>query len=638
MHFKTSKMFLSLASTLLMAALLFVVASPPIVASTPPPCQITSNFNGTPILAGDYIWFNSVLRVQGLDPTKKTTVSFSGSKIESADFDESAPSATITFDPAVTTSTTTFTAGQWVTTVPASLGGNVFLDGLAFLVPAGGLPGGINPVTWKGTFSSATTGLKFQWKWAAAVYTTFSTNYNSLGVKPVDDNHTSAYQNADRAGTPENFRSFVIGGARGGGASNYTGSYSGTGTCGGGVPPAIKSCLPSSSLSALVQGANVSAYVPLGSWTQLTTGVKHVAVAGAAFATVTIPTAAAVNSCSSNSVTGQTVCVSNGTDVYIIPTPAATAVGTTVTDLATNFQGFSGGSCKTCGVAIDSTLGASGTAVLEIGTAALGVGAMEVLDLCTLSTAASTVVPLGMDTSENISLDPIRHLVLSPNEFASVYQIYNYGTTPGLFNHPVVPLGILDAAASDCTTGIALSTEEGSNKLYVADYTQATFTAGAPGTWTPPATAEATQVFPEFSTLAAGTSGIAVAPGTHLAIVAGEFGGADFGVIQLPATSGVAFPPAGSPGCGVGSTNCPIGDWVRFTMPALPSGGVWSNGLDPHTVTAYTLGTTAFGLSTNNARTFLANIDLACMLSAASGRGATHIATTPAACVTFIAE
>ena len=362
------------------------------------------------------------------------------------------------------------------------------------------------------------------------------------------------------------------------------------------------------------------------------------AVAGAAFAPVTIPTAAAVNSCSSNSVTGQTVCVSNGTDVYIIPTPAATAVGTTVTDLATNFQGFSGGTCKTCGVAIDSTLGASGTAVLEIGTAAVGVGALEFLDLSTLSTAATTVVPLGMDTSENIALDPTRQLVLSPNEFGSVYQIYNYGSTPGLFNHPVVApvgVGVLDAAASDCTTGIILSTREASNQLYVADITQATFAAG---TWTTPATAEAVQVFPEFSTLSAGTSGIAVAPGTHLAIVAGEFGGADFGVIQLPATSGVPFPPAGSPGCGVGSTNCPIGDWVRFTMPALPSGGGWSNGLDPHTVTAYTLNTTAFGLATNNARTFLANIDLACMLSATSGRGATHIATTPAACVTFIAE
>jgi hypothetical protein len=30
-----------------------------------------------------------------------------------------------------------------------------------------------------------------QWKWAAAVYTSFSSNYNAVGVKPVDDNKPS---------------------------------------------------------------------------------------------------------------------------------------------------------------------------------------------------------------------------------------------------------------------------------------------------------------------------------------------------------------------------------------------------------------------------------------------------------------
>jgi hypothetical protein len=44
----------------------------------------------------------------------------------------------------------------------------------------------------------------------------------------VDDKNASQYNNSDQAGTPENFKQFVIGGARGGGGSNYTGSYSGT--------------------------------------------------------------------------------------------------------------------------------------------------------------------------------------------------------------------------------------------------------------------------------------------------------------------------------------------------------------------------------------------------------------------------
>src|SRR5262249_31901664 len=103
-----------------------------------------------------------------------------------------------------------------------------FLAGLAFQVPTN-LPGGIKPVTSSGLFtSSASAVVTVQWKWGAAVYTSFSTNYNALGVKPVDDNDASMYHNSDHAGTPENFKPYVIGGATGGGGSNWTGSYSGT--------------------------------------------------------------------------------------------------------------------------------------------------------------------------------------------------------------------------------------------------------------------------------------------------------------------------------------------------------------------------------------------------------------------------
>jgi hypothetical protein len=92
------------------------------------------------------------------------------------------------------------------------------------------LPGGIDDVTWAGQFLSDTPGVSVNWKWAAAVYTTFSTDYNAVGVKPVDDNEASQYQNSDHAGTPEAFKPFVIGGARGGGRLQLTGSYSGTGS------------------------------------------------------------------------------------------------------------------------------------------------------------------------------------------------------------------------------------------------------------------------------------------------------------------------------------------------------------------------------------------------------------------------
>jgi beta-glucanase (GH16 family) len=142
------------------------------------------------------------------------------------------PNAEITFSPTATLATTAFNTATntWETTLPSSgLAGNDWLTGLAFQVPVD-LPGGINPVTWSGTFSSDTTGLTIHWQWAAAIYTVFSTDYNLLGVKPVDDNMASIYLNSDHAGTPENYKTFVIGGARGGGGSNFTGSYSGTGS------------------------------------------------------------------------------------------------------------------------------------------------------------------------------------------------------------------------------------------------------------------------------------------------------------------------------------------------------------------------------------------------------------------------
>jgi hypothetical protein len=96
------------------------------------------------------------------------------------------------------------------------------------LVPAT-IPGGLNPVTWSGTITSDKPGVTVNWQWGAGVYTSFNSNYTALGVKPVDDNDASIYHNSDHGGTPEIYKQNVIGGARGGGGSNYTGSYSGTG-------------------------------------------------------------------------------------------------------------------------------------------------------------------------------------------------------------------------------------------------------------------------------------------------------------------------------------------------------------------------------------------------------------------------
>jgi hypothetical protein len=120
------------------------------------------------------------------------------------------------------------------TTVPnPKLKGNTFFSGLSFQVPAN-LPGSISPVTWSGTISVNTPGVTVNWQWAAAVYpaANFSADPSLLGIKPVDDKLQNPYLNADHAGTPENFKTFTLPGATGGGASNYTGSFGPTSSVG----------------------------------------------------------------------------------------------------------------------------------------------------------------------------------------------------------------------------------------------------------------------------------------------------------------------------------------------------------------------------------------------------------------------
>jgi hypothetical protein len=195
---------------------------------------ITSNFNGTPIPGNSYLWFNAVLKPSGLNGTNgPVTVRFFNQTITSGNFNLNPPDTTVIFDPNATCASAVVTnTGQWIITAPKSgLSGNTFLSGLSYQVPAAGLPGGIKPVSWSGTFITDTPGVSLNWQWAAAVYTTFNASNGVLGVKATDDNKGDcAYHNSDHAGTPEQYKSSVVGGATGGGGSNYTGGLSGTQT------------------------------------------------------------------------------------------------------------------------------------------------------------------------------------------------------------------------------------------------------------------------------------------------------------------------------------------------------------------------------------------------------------------------
>lgn len=334
------------------------------------------------------------------------------------------------------------------------------------------------------------------------------------------------------------------------------------------LPP--QSCMPGASLTVLISGSNVTAYVPNGSWIELKPGVNVVPIEGTVSARP-IATPLPVNTCGGDSATGKVVCTSNDTDVYIIDG----AKMTTIQSGATGEQTFSGGTCKTCNVAIDPL---RGQALLSIGTP--DGAALRSLDLRTLT--LGTPIALGQKTSsEDIAIDAVRGLALSPNEGeensggAGNYQLVNLASGAVFnFNPPggdPAQFGF-DMAAEDCSTGIALATNEFTNQLFLTDLTQATFTDA--GTWSAPFKFQSVDA---FSTFGAGTNAIAVASNSHLGVVSGEFGTATFGVFVLPSTSGS------------GGAAPALVDWVAASLPSTPDDNLpWLMGLDPHTLTAYT--------------------------------------------------
>jgi len=221
-------------------------------SNNPDLCAIQSTFDNTPIAAGNYIWLNGVMNLgtgghghgqpETTIPSTGLTVHFSGQWIDlqlqgGTTLQLPAPNAEVVYSPTATTATTAFTGGQWVTTVPTSQTGNVFLAGLAYQIPTGVSLQGAK-VTWTGAFSGTMNSFNVQWQWGAAAYSGFgtlslsnaNTLYNGLGIKPIDANSGSAYLNSDHAGTPENYKANVIAGATGSGGNDYTGAYSQMGT------------------------------------------------------------------------------------------------------------------------------------------------------------------------------------------------------------------------------------------------------------------------------------------------------------------------------------------------------------------------------------------------------------------------
>ena len=388
--------------------------------------------------------------------------------------------------------------------------------------------------------------------------------------------------------------------------------------------PLAGSCLPASSLSVLVDKTNVTSYVPKGSWVHGTTGVSLVQVEGTGTTATLIPTTNIVNSCASDSVTLQTVCTANNTDVYLL---SGSKLNTTLTSGGSGTINFSGGICTNCGVAFNPV---TDQALIGLAVGG-GHGGYQFLDLAggtpTFETPIASPSALGV-ISEDLMIDPIRKFILSAAE-TNNYELAKIDSTaaPAFFENPVSNSGgELDASAEDCTTGIALASDEFTGGIFLADLSHATFTPGTPGTWSAPSNL---QSIPDFVGFFSGVTGIAVAPPSDIGVVTGEFGGSLVGAIQLPSSAG------GTPA---------ITDWVACTVPNDPKGNTFSTGFDPHTVTAYVSPNTndSIGVVSDGGPTYLAVIDLTKMLNTSivprtAGTHTCSAGTLPTSVVSYVA-
>jgi hypothetical protein len=230
-----------------------------IIPVPPPTCStglqsITSTIDEESCHAGQIIWFNSRIKLDGTIPTTDFTVQVLNGTITFGTTTLTVPNGLITFSSAATCASTTFdsTANQWETTLPLSAAGKadqIFATGLAYVLPAN-FSQTIKTATWTANFKASVPALELSWQWAAANYQASSggnsflwwstpsytfpmtggaPDYNAMQIDPAHGVTTcSSCSQDDQAGTPENTtcKALLTSGGSGNGGTNYTGTCS----------------------------------------------------------------------------------------------------------------------------------------------------------------------------------------------------------------------------------------------------------------------------------------------------------------------------------------------------------------------------------------------------------------------------
>ena len=190
--------------------------------------SLTANFNSSPIPAGRYIWFYSSLNPSSIEwGTTPFTINITNSVVtftaNGVPYTLSIPNGKIRFEPNAWPATTSFVNNTWETVVPGIFSNDIFMNGLAYRVPVN-FPGNISNVKWTANITMDKPNTSLNWRWSAAVYTTFTTNAG-VKVKPVTGILWDGYFNFDKAGTPQNYDQYLVAGARNSGSSGADGDY-----------------------------------------------------------------------------------------------------------------------------------------------------------------------------------------------------------------------------------------------------------------------------------------------------------------------------------------------------------------------------------------------------------------------------
>jgi uncharacterized repeat protein (TIGR01451 family) len=194
---------------------------------------ICGNFNSQNP-GGGWLWCNA--HISGT-PGKKVTVFCQNASVtlnctDGKSYTFPIPNGQINFSPTCTVASNWFDGTQWNTTLPCAGDDQIFLQGCA--IPWQSDFANCQSVCWTGVFSCDTAGFACNWQWGAACYNNSQPACGSICPKACHKTscpNGQYYSPSDNAGCPENTKPYCVGGATGGGGSNWTGSWSGTGSC-----------------------------------------------------------------------------------------------------------------------------------------------------------------------------------------------------------------------------------------------------------------------------------------------------------------------------------------------------------------------------------------------------------------------